>query len=206
VIRSPGIDDLTREGARRAAHHELQDHRYGDAQPPLLLRVLGAVLRRFFALLSRASGGLPGGRVGLVLLALLLAGFVAVVLVRLRPTARQASAPVFTGGRTLTAAEHRALADQAASAGRWDDAVRERLRAVVRELESRGVLDPRPGRTAGEVASEGGTSVPAIAAPLRRATTVFDEVWYGGRTADAAAHDVVVAADHAVTTARLVVA
>ena len=206
MIGAPGIDDLTREGARRAAHHELQDHRYGDTQPPLVLRVLGAVLRRFFALLDRASGGLPGGRAGLLLLALLLAAFVAVVLVRLRPSARQASAPVFAAGRTRTAGEHRALADQAAAAGRWADAVRERLRAVVRELEARGVLDPRPGRTAGEVAAEGGAAVPAIAEPLRRATAVFDEVWYGGRSADAAAYDLLVAADRAVTTTRLVVA
>ena len=63
--------------------------------------------------------------------------------------------------------------------------MRERLRAVVRELESRGVLEPRPSRTADEVARDGSAAVPDLAEPLRRATTTFDEIWYGGRTADA---------------------
>jgi hypothetical protein len=112
---------------------------------------------------------------------------------------------VFAVGRTLSAEEHRALAEEAAAAARWDDAVRERLRAIVRELEARGVLEPRPGRTAGEVARDGSAAVPAIAEPLRRATGTFDEIWYGGRPADASSYAVLVAADQAVTGARLAV-
>lgn len=102
---------------------------------------------------------------------------------RLRPRSSGAAAPLFEGGRELRAADHRRRADEAASAGRWAEAVRERLRALVRELEARGVLDPRPGRTADEVASEAGAAVPDVAPDLRAAVRVFDEVWYGGREA-----------------------
>lgn len=205
MIVAPGIDDLSREAARRAAREELQNRKYHDAQPPLLVRLVGKAIRAFFRLLDRAAGGVPGGRLGLLMLALLLALLVAVVLVRLRPLGRRASsADVFAAGRPLTAAEHRTLADQAAAAGRWADAVRERLRAIVRELESRGVLEPRPSRTAGEVARDGSAAVPEIAAALHRATTTFDEIWYGGRTAEPSSYAVLVEADRAVSAARLV--
>lgn len=207
MIGAAGVDDITREAARRAAREELLDRRYRDAQPPLAVRLVGRLIREFFHLLDRAAGGVPGGRIGLLLLALLIAGLVGVVVVRLRPAGwRSGSAAVFAAGVALTPEEHRELAELAAAQGRWADAVRERLRAIVRELEARGVLDPRPGRTAGEVAGEASSAVPSLSIELRRATTTFDEIWYGGRTADPSAYAVLVAADRAVTTARLVVA
>jgi hypothetical protein len=201
-----GVDDVTRESARRAAREELLDHRYRDAQPPLLVRLVGRAVRKLLELLDRAAGGVPGGRAGLLILALMVAALVAVIVVRLRPAGRRgASAEVFTSGATLSAAEHRALAEEAAAAGQWADAVRERLRAIVRELEARGVLEPRPSRTAGEVARDGSAAVPAIAEALHRATTTFDEVWYGGRSADASSYAVLVEADRRVTSAQLTV-
>jgi hypothetical protein len=201
-----GIDDISRDGARRAAHQELLNRKYRDAEPPLLVRLVDWLVRRFLRLLDRAAGHVPGGRLGLLLLVLVIAAAVAVVVVRLRPVGRGArSAGLFATGRALSAEEHRALAEEAASAARWEDAVRERLRAIVRELEARGVLEPRPGRTAGEVARDGSAAVPAIAEPLRRATGTFDEIWYGGRPADASSYAVLVAADRAVTGARLAV-
>ena len=75
----------------------------------------------------------------------------------------------------------------------------------MRELEARGALDPRPGRTAGEVARDGGAAVPAVADDLRRAARVFDEVWYGGRPADAASYAALVAVDARVASSRLAV-
>ena len=84
--------------------------------------------------------------------------------------------------------------------------MRERLRAVVRDLEARGLLDPRPGRTAGEVARDAGAAVPALAEDLRRASIVFDEVWYGGRTADAGSYALLVDVDTRAAAARPVLA
>lgn len=198
------VDDITRDGARRAAREELLDRKYQDAQPPLIVRLVGRLLRKLVELLDRAAGSVPGGRLGLLLLVLVLAAFAAVIIVRLRPVGRGASGDIFTTGAARTAAEHRALADDAAARGEWADAVRERLRAIVRELEARGVLEPRPGRTADEVARDGSAAVPEIGASLQRATRTFDEIWYGGRSADASSYAVLVEADRSVSSARLV--
>ncbi len=207
VLSATGGDLPGRDQARELARTELSRKAYSDAQPPALLRLVRFLLEQFQQLVGSASGAVPGGLVGLVLLTLLIGGLVAVIVVRLRPsTGRAASAALLFEGATLTARQHRQQADAAAAAGEFAEAVRERLRAVVRELESRGVLDARPGRTADEVAGEAGSVVPALAGPLRRGATVFDEVWYGGRIADAASYQVLVELDRTVTTSRLVTA
>ena len=203
-----GLSDLTRESARDAAREELSRREYSDAQPPLLIRLVGRVLRALGDLLDSAALAVPGGRLGLVLLLGLLLLLVAVVVARVRPESGRgrSRAPLFAGSAVLSAAEHRELAEQAAGEGRFEDAVRERLRAVVRDLEARGVLDSRPGRTAGEVARDGGAAVPAVAEDLSRAAGVFDEVWYGGRAADASSYAVLVGVDERVARSRLAVA
>lgn len=202
------MNDLTREGARDAAREELSRREYSDAQPSLLLRLVGRVLRAVGDLVDGAAASVPGGRVGLLLILLLLLTLVGVVLARVRPAGGRDGrrAPLFAGSAALSADEHRARAEQAAAQGRYDQAVRERLRAVVRDLEARGVLDPRPGRTAGEVARDAGAAVPAVAADLRRAAVTFDEVWYGGRTADASSYAVLVEVDDRVGRSRMAVA
>lgn len=200
------VGELSREQARDAAAEELSRQPYAEAQPPVLLRVIGRVLREIGDLLDAAAGAAPGGPLGLLLLVAVLALAVAVLIVKVRPgRGRRAGAAIFEPGRALTAAGHRELAEAAAAQGRWADAVRERLRAVVRELEARGVLDPRPGRTADEVAREAGTTVPEIADDLARAARVFGEVWYGGRAADAGGYGVLVEVDRRVTERRLAV-
>ncbi|MCW2616654.1 MAG: putative integral rane protein [Frankiales bacterium] len=198
------LADLGREAARDAAQDELRRQEYLDAQPSLLLRVVGRVLRELGALLDRAAAAAPGGLLGLLALLALLALLVAVVLSRVGPLARRrtGSSALFEGSAVLSAAQHRDLAEQAAGESRFADAVRERLRAVVRDLEARGAIDPRPGRTAGEVARDGGSAVPAVADDLRRAAVLFDEVWYGGRTADASSYAVLVGVDERVAAAR----
>lgn len=198
-----GLEGLTRDGAREAAREELSRPGYADAEPPLLARAATWVLRELGDLLDRASGA-PGGAGGLLLLALLVAGLVAVVLTRLGPVQRRRRAAwLFEGSAILSADAHRQAAERAAERGQFAEAVRERLRAVVRDLESRGVLDPRPGRTAGEVARDAGAAVPELAEQLRLGTGLFDEVWYGGRPADAATYAVLVDLDRRVSAARL---
>jgi hypothetical protein len=197
--------ELSREEAADAAREELSRQQYQDAQPPVLLRLVGRLLRELVELLDRAAATAPGGRLGLLLLVGLLVAAVAVVLTRLSPRRAGRRRALFDGDRPLTAADHRQRADAAAAAGRFADAVRERLRAVVRELEARGVLDPRPGRTADEVAREAGAAVPAVADDLRRAARVFDEVWYGGRPATAESYAVLVDVDRRLADRRLAV-
>jgi hypothetical protein len=125
----------------------------------------------------------------LVVVLLLVAAAVVAVRLKLGPLGRRATREeALFVGRTRTAAQHRAAADAHAAAGAWAEAVRERLRAVVRSLEERAVLDERPGRTADEAAAEAGRALPGCAAGLRAAAVLFDEVWYGGRPAGPASY------------------
>jgi hypothetical protein len=83
----------------------------------------------------------------------------------------------------LPAAAFVSLADRLAAQGRYAEAVRERLRAMVRELVDRRVVEHRPGWTVTELAGAAGRIRPAIDAPLREAGGVFSDLWYGQRPA-----------------------
>ena len=175
--------ELSREAARAAARAELADPLYQQDQPSLAERVLTELVERLQELLDRAAEVSPGGYVGLIVLVLL--AVLAGIALRLRagPLGRGAQAQVLLPDRSRSAAEHRAAADRYAAEGAWAEAVRERLRALVRGLEERGLLEPRPGRTADEAAAEASSALPGQAAALREAARLFDEVWYGGRPA-----------------------
>jgi Domain of unknown function (DUF4129) len=179
------VAPVGRDEARRAAERELSKGIYHQDEPGPVMRAFDAAIDWIGRFLDRLTGAAPGGSLGpLVLLAIVLV-VAAVVLWRTGPIRRGARIrpPHLELSGDVGAAEHRRLADEHAAAGRFAPAVRERMRAIVRELETRGVLDPRPGRTADEVAREAGTAVPTIAGDLRAAAKVFDEVWYGGRAA-----------------------
>lgn len=80
------------------------------------------------------------------------------------------------------------LADRLAAEGRFAEAVRERLRGMVRELIERGVLEHRPGWTVTELAAVAANRRPQVAGPLNAAGQIFSDIWYGGRPAGAG-HD-----------------
>ena len=73
---------------------------------------------------------------------------------------------------------------------------------MARSLEERVVLDPRPGRTADEVAREAGVRLPGAAEALSDAARAFDDVTYGGRVGTPEGYARVVAADEATGRAR----
>ncbi len=197
---------VDREEARQAAERELSKGIYHQNEPGPVARAVEAVLDWFQELLSQAPGG--AGQLGLVVLGLMIAAGV-LVLVRwadpLRGATRSGTAETELSG-PLDPAEHRRRAEAYAAEGKFAESIRERMRAIVRELENRAVLEPRPGRTADEVAREAAQVVPTIAADLRTAAVVFDEVWYGGRPATPAAEAAIRQADQRVRRARLVVA
>ncbi|MFI7004170.1 DUF4129 domain-containing protein [Nocardia sp. NPDC050175] len=86
--------------------------------------------------------------------------------------------------RLGAAADHRAAAENAAQQRDFDNALRERFRAVLRGLEQRGVLEVRRSRTARETADDVTTALPLdVAAEIDPAAHSFDEVVYGGRRA-----------------------
>ncbi|MEV5720105.1 DUF4129 domain-containing protein [Amycolatopsis mediterranei] len=181
--------DIDRDAARRAAEEELSDPKYRDARPGFLQQIgqwLGEQLEK---LLNSLSSDVPGGIFGVVLLVALL--IVLVVVIRLRTGKMAASAragSVVFGGQRKNASDYRRAAEEAAAAGRFDDAVRDRFRAVVRALEERALLDARSGRTADEAAAEAGLLLPNVAGRLRRGARLFDDVHYGGREGTEAAY------------------
>ncbi|MER7415199.1 DUF4129 domain-containing protein [Micromonospora peucetia] len=83
----------------------------------------------------------------------------------------------------LPAAAYVSLADRLAAEGRYAEAVRERLRAMVRELAARRVVQPRPGMTVVELVRAATDSQPQVGPPLTAAGAVFSELWYGQRPA-----------------------
>ena len=176
--------ELARDEAARLAREELAKQVYRDARPGLVPRVVGWLIERAGTLFDEVAGVSPGGYAGIAVVLLLVVAAVVAVRLKVGPLGRrEAGEQALFSGRARTAAEHRAAADAHAAAGEWAEAVRERLRAVVRSLEERAVLDERPGRTADEAAAEAGLALPAVAAELRRAARLFDDVWYGGRPA-----------------------
>ncbi|MFC8952002.1 MULTISPECIES: DUF4129 domain-containing protein [unclassified Streptomyces] len=182
--------DISRVPAREAAERELSRPMYHENDPNLLQRGLDRFWEWLGDLFAAASAATPGGVVGLVVVILFAAALVAALWWRLGTPHR---APGTTGDSLFadgprTARDHRAAADRHASAGRWNQAVQERMRAVVRSLEERTLLDPRPGRTADEAAAEAGRSLPSRADELRLAARTFDDITYGGRTADEPAY------------------
>lgn len=165
--------------ARRQLVQELQQQEYAAATPGLFERAVLWLGERLSELTLPAGVESTAGTVAL------LAVLVLVVLVALwmagpvRLSARTRPGPGVFGATSLSADEHRAAADEHAAAGRWAQAVRERFRAVVRALEERTLLEPRPGRTASEAAREAAQLLPGLAGDLAGAAQVFDDVVYG---------------------------
>ncbi|WP_405492283.1 DUF4129 domain-containing protein [Streptomyces sp. NBC_00096] len=175
-----------REAAREAARHELSRPEYHRNDPGLFRRAMDRFWDWIGSLFEHASGATPGGTAGLVAVAVLVLLVVAALWWRLGTPRRAATAAGHLfDDRVRSAADHRAAAEALAADSRWNEAVQERMRAVVRSLEERTLLDPRPGRTADEAAAEAAVSLPSHAADLRAAARTFDDVTYGARPADA---------------------
>jgi hypothetical protein len=173
--------DVSRDAAQNAANRELSDPIYHN-EPSLLDRVVHWIGQRIDDLFGAVNQVVPGGILGLVVIAAVVVVVIVVVRTRAGHLIRTPSAAVFTG-KVLSARDYRRAADEAAANGDLALAVRERFRAIARGLEERGVLDPRSGRTVDELAREAGAILPAFKDSLRSAARLFDDVWYGGRTA-----------------------
>jgi hypothetical protein len=175
--------DPSRDEARRWAWQELNDPVYAEHEPGWTARAILWLWHRLQDIALPAGPGGTGGVVILVALALLV---VLVVWLRAGPLRRpglRVTADAVLQGAVRTAAEHRVLADRAADEGRWEDAVRERFRAVVRGMEERGLIDELPGRTSQEVALDAASALPGLVGALHDAARLFDDISYGSRQA-----------------------
>lgn len=186
---------ITRDGAREAARRELSKGIYHRNDEPWPLRVLHAVQHWLDHVLHAVSRHAPGGGAGavaLLLAALALIGFVwwRVGFIRRTPTASHTVLET----RRRTSGDLLREAETALFEERWDDAVIARMRALAMVVEERGLVDPRPGRTADELAAEVATAMPGADQPLRAAAVTFDAVIYGRRRATRDSYDVVAGA------------
>jgi uncharacterized protein DUF4129 len=189
----PAID-IDRTAAHQAAQQELAKPIYPR---PSASQRFHEWLNELLDRLMQSGASVPGGWLSIVVLLILLALAVAVgirVARRTLRTSRGTGYPLFDGGQ-LSAAQHRATAEQYAAQGDWAAAIRQRLRAVARALEESGVLDPVPGRTAGELAQDAGNRLPHLVTQFSRAAAVFNDVTYGEEPGEVAGYRLITELD-----------
>jgi hypothetical protein len=185
----PSID-IDRDAAHQVAQIELDKPIYSK----------GSAARQFadwvhellYRLLQKTSS-IPGGWLTTTVLLILLAIAVLVAVRVARRTMRAnrgADYRLFEAA-PLTAAQHRATAESFAAQGDWSAAIRHRLRAVARQLEETGVLEPAPGRTANELARDAGMVLRHLGDELFQAATAFNDVSYGEQPGTQAAYQMI---------------
>ncbi|MFA1548580.1 DUF4129 domain-containing protein [Actinomadura chokoriensis] len=180
------LDPIGRDEARELARRELEKQIYRRDEPSWLERWWNEFTEWLQQLFNQApnpqSQGSGGGwtSIAIIVVVALVAVGLVVWLMWGRRNPRSRTDPLLDD-RPSTALDHRDAAERHAAAGQWADAIRERLRAIARDLEERAVLAARPGRTADELAAEAGGAVPELAGELAAGVAIFDDVWYGDR-------------------------
>jgi hypothetical protein len=199
---------IGRDDARRLAETELAKAKYGGT-PGWVDRGLDRIERIaewFLDLLAKvATGPVAGGGInwGFLIAITLLLVAVAVVVWRIGlPRWRRRSEPgAVETDPALAPTDYRARAEALASAGEWREALRDRFRAVVRELETTTIVDVRPARTALEAAADATPHLPELAGELFAGAEEFNAVVFGDRPADESGYRRMVALDDAVLAA-----
>lgn len=173
----PSID-VDRDAAHQAAQDELNKPIYSK---PSAGQQFNDWINELLYRLLQKTASIPGGWFTAMVLLILLVVAVVVAIRIIRRTMRSKSGgdyQLFEAGQ-LTSAQHRATAEGYAEEGNWTAAIRHRLRAVARQLEETGVLNPAPGRTANELARDAGSALPYLIGELAQAATAFNDVTYG---------------------------
>ena len=186
--------DVDRDTAHRAAQRELDKPIYPKGS---LAHALYEWIHELLFRVIEKGSSVPGGWFTLSVLFLLLvvALVVAIRVVRLTiRTGRGGDYQLFDTGQ-LSADQHRAIAERFAVEGNWAAAIRHRLRAVARGLEEARILDPVPGRTANELATDAGARLPHLVFELSEAATAFNDVTYGERPGTMAAYQLIAGLD-----------
>lgn len=181
------------EEARRRAEEELAKAKYGgDFELPdwlnRLFTRLGDLIDRLVDLTVRRPGsGQTNGDINwgfVILVAILVAAIVVIVWkVGVPRWNKKALDSELDLDSTKPPSDYRELAEHAAAAADWASAVRDRYRAVIRELELRTILEPRPARTAWEAATSAVRLLPEVQAALFGGAQLFNDVVYGDHQA-----------------------
>jgi hypothetical protein len=193
------------EQGRELAKQELKKPIYHRDDPSPLDRALSKVqewLNSLFQTIDNPSRSGGGGIIALLIILVLLIVIIVLVVLYMRRRNARSQRDALLDGETMAAADHRSLAEQLAGEGRYAEAIRERLRAIARDLEERAILDPRPGRTADELATEAGAELPELADELATGVRIFDDVWYGDRPGTAEGYATLTTLEERVRTTR----
>ena len=175
--------DPDRPEARRLLQEELAKTEYQRAKPNWFDQVLSAIRDWFDGLWGDGQGASPPGFSLVVLLAVVIAVLVIAFFVFGLPRINRRSAvtgALFGDEDARNAAQMRAAAEAAASAGDFALAIAEMFRSIARGLAERTVLTTSPGTTAHDFATRAGKAFPAQADALGAASRAFDEVRYLG--------------------------
>ncbi len=167
---------IGRDPAQQLARRELARFIY---QPSPQQRILHAISDLVQRLLGAARADFPGGWWALAAVAAAAALIVSVIFVRIRPSRARLAAGAVLPAAGRSARHYRQEAQRLAATGDYAAAIVESMRAIAVELEERGLLAPRAGRTAGELAAEAAGPLPGSAAELSAAARLFDDVRYG---------------------------
>ncbi|GAB2848838.1 DUF4129 domain-containing protein [Actinocorallia aurea] len=196
-------EPVTREQARELAERELEKAVYHRDRPSFLDKMLDQIrewLEKVLPDVPSPGAGHGDGGLTMVILVVLAAVVIAAVLWWMRGRGNPSGAKkALLDDVPTRAADHRSDAERMAAEGRYAEAIRERLRAIARDLEERAILLPRPGRTALELAVEASDALPVDLMPGAR---VFDDVWYGDRPGTPEGYALLVALDDAVRAAK----
>ena len=192
--------------AREWAERELSRPVYAEAQPTPLDRIARAVAEFFEDLFNSELPGGWGGPLALVVALVLTGLLVAAFLIWGRPRLSAARHPhrwSCSARRSAGAPrELRRAAAAEAAAGRWEDAIVLRFRALARGVAERGVLEPAPGATVHAFARQAALVFPVEVERLDAAASAFDDVRYLRRPGTAALYARVADADDALVAAR----
>ncbi|HWT49634.1 MAG TPA: DUF4129 domain-containing protein [Mycobacterium sp.] len=185
----PSID-IDRDSAHQAAESELGRPIYSKGSAAQ--QFADWVSELLYRLLQKTAS-IPGGWLTTTVLIILLAIAVVVAIHIARHTMRTNRGGDYRlfEAAPLTAAQHRATAESFAVQGNWAAAIRHRLRAVARQLEETGVMEPAPGRTANELARDAGAALPHLSGELSQAATAFNDVTYGERPGTQTAYQMI---------------
>ena len=151
----PGVSSLAASGPHRVA--PLVGRRAGQilARHELdKVSITERILRAIARLFGVSASAVPSGWFGLVVLGVLAALLVIVIFTWARPTRRRRiRGGAVISGQAMTARDYRKAATRFAEAGQYGEAIVEGIRAIAAEIDERGILSPRVGRTAHELAS-----------------------------------------------------
>jgi hypothetical protein len=177
---------IGRRAAQQLARRELSRSMYAESIQERFLHWLENLVGHIFS----GADSLPGGFWTVVGSVLALAAIASVIpyVIRTRGFGRGGGSAELTG-TGLSAAELRRRAEHSAAAGDFTAAIIEQVRATAADIEERGILPVRPGRTANEFAAQAGRALPDLARDLTTVALLFDDLLYGGRDGSASGYE-----------------